>query len=506
MKKSEYYNGNVNIKKAGISQNLTKDEVSEFVKCKNDPIYFIKNYTKIVSLDDGLVLFDMYDYQERMVKEFYDNRFIINLLPRQTGKSTVVGAFLLHYALFNSYKNIGILANKASLAREILDRIKRMYEYLPFFLQVGVSEWNKSNVALGNGSNIMAFATGGDAVRGFTFNCVSGDTKIVICDDKQRIFNINIEDANLPKYTKCCNLHGEYMYYTVYKIKNKINNKEYIGYHSTDNLDDGYMGSGKLIKRAIEKYGIESFQKEYIDIFDNRDDAIALEALLVDKEYTLRNDTYNLNLGGNVRISVGKNNPFYGKTHTNKTKLKLSKIHSGRNTLECDDILVDGVKYNSWYHLKNKLKLSNGEIIKLLEKPGNRFINEELHNIFLTKLNNRREEISYNKSCITYEWLKRPKSEKHKKAISNALKGKSKTKEWVDKVNKNPIKIEKTAKKHRGMKRSAEAKEKMSLAKKGNAAHNKGKVYCYDPNSDKKLLCAEEDIPKGWKRGFRKCN
>lgn len=167
-----YYNGNVNIKKAGVKQNMSVEQQREYARCRKDPVYFCKKYVKIIDLDKGLVLFDMWDFQERMINTFNENRFVINLLPRQMGKTITVAAYLLHYAIFNKHKSIGILANKAATSREILSRIQRMLENLPFFLQPGVVEYNKGNVEFGNGSTLMAAATSSDSIRGFSFNVV----------------------------------------------------------------------------------------------------------------------------------------------------------------------------------------------------------------------------------------------------------------------------------------------------------------------------------------------
>lgn len=166
------YLGNPHLKRANENQSYTEHQVQEYIKCRDDIVYFAKNYVKIITLDHGLQLFHPYEYQERMLKSFEKNRFVINLLPRQTGKTTVVAAYILHYAIFTAEKSVGILANKESTAIEILDRIKRMFENLPKFLQPGVKEYNKKNVKLGNESNVMAFSTSSDAVRGRSFNFV----------------------------------------------------------------------------------------------------------------------------------------------------------------------------------------------------------------------------------------------------------------------------------------------------------------------------------------------
>jgi hypothetical protein len=167
-----YYNGNVKIKKAGVEQKYTPEEIDEYIRCRDDPIYFIEKYVKIISLDEGLVTFEMWPYQEKMIRNFAENRFSISLLPRQMGKTITVAAFLLHTAIFQGHKAIGILANKGATAREILSRIKRMIEGLPFFLQPGVVEYNKGSVEFGNGSSIMAAGTSNDAIRGFSFNVI----------------------------------------------------------------------------------------------------------------------------------------------------------------------------------------------------------------------------------------------------------------------------------------------------------------------------------------------
>ena len=172
LKQNEIYLGNPNLKKVGVPINFTPEQIKEYLKCKADPVYFAKNYCKIVSLDEGLVPFNLYDFQEDMVRRFHNNRFNIAKLPRQTGKSTTVVAYLMHYALFNDNVNIGILANKAPTARELLGRLQLAYENLPTWLQQGIIAWNKGSMELENGSKILASSTSASAVRGMSFNII----------------------------------------------------------------------------------------------------------------------------------------------------------------------------------------------------------------------------------------------------------------------------------------------------------------------------------------------
>ena len=172
MSQNEIYLGNPNLKKANTPVEFSKENVEEYLRCKNDPVYFAKNYVKIVSLDEGLVPFNMYDFQEKLIRNFHEQRFNICKMPRQTGKSTTCVAFLLHYTVFNDSVNIGILANKAATARELLGRLQTAYENLPKWMQQGILSWNKGSMELENGSKILAASTSASAVRGMSFNII----------------------------------------------------------------------------------------------------------------------------------------------------------------------------------------------------------------------------------------------------------------------------------------------------------------------------------------------
>ena len=166
------YLGNPNLKKANVKVEFTQENIEEFIKCKDNPVYFAKNYIKIVSLDEGLVNFNLYPFQEKLINNFHHERFNICKMPRQTGKSTTVVSYLLHYAVFNDNVNIAILANKASTARDLLGRLQLAYENLPKWMQQGVLVWNKGSLELENGSKILAASTSASAVRGGSYNVI----------------------------------------------------------------------------------------------------------------------------------------------------------------------------------------------------------------------------------------------------------------------------------------------------------------------------------------------
>ena len=168
--KNDNYLGNPNIKKDGIVQNWTKDQIKEYALCMKSSVYFVEKYAKIISLDKGLVPFKLYPYQKKMFHKFEKNRFNVVLACRQSGKSVSACGYLLWFALFQPEKSIAILANKGATAREMLARITLMLENIPFFLQPGVKALNKSNSDFSNNSRIIAAATSGQSIRGLSIN------------------------------------------------------------------------------------------------------------------------------------------------------------------------------------------------------------------------------------------------------------------------------------------------------------------------------------------------
>lgn len=303
------------------------------------------------------------------------------------------------------------------------------------------------------------------------------------------------------------------MYYGyVYLITNKINNKKYVGLRASPVFDETYWGSGILIKRAIEKYGKENFFREILHWCDTHTDLIKMEVYELQERKVAKSDEYYNIIDTETPILYGENNGFYGKNHSEKTKNEISIKNSGNTwSLERKE------KYYLWSKSEDCIELKN----RLSEmKKGNPLSEKHRKNIENSFTKERRQKISEEKKLFfqTDEGLiiKKqlsesakerftgiPKSEEHRKKISNATTGKKKP--WVEKINKNPEKIRKTADKHLGMKRSDLAKAKMSLAKKGKPAFNKGKKYFYNPlNPEEKILCFQEEAPEGWVNGIYK--
>ena len=168
--KLKNYLGNPNLKRINMQLNLTEEQVREYVKCSQDPTYFIENYVKIITLDKGFVQIDLYPFQKEVVNDINQNRRVIVKAGRQVGKTTIIVGYILWYILFNQDKTVAILANKAATSREILARIKIAYEALPMWIQQGIKVWNKGDIELENNCRVLANSTASSAIRGFSIS------------------------------------------------------------------------------------------------------------------------------------------------------------------------------------------------------------------------------------------------------------------------------------------------------------------------------------------------
>ena len=267
--KNDGYLGNDKLKKVGVDLPYTEEQVTEILKCTEDPIYFIKKYVKIVNVDLGIVDFDMWPFQEDMVDGFHKNRFSICKMPRQVGKTTTTVGYMLWAVLFNPDYTIGILANKGQLAREILGRLQRAYEYLPLWLQQGIITWNKGNIELENGSKIYAYATSNSGVRGGTYNLIFLDEFAFVPHNMaQEFFTATYPVISSGKTTKVIIVstpNGLNMFYKMWTDaieKRSTYNPIEVHWSSVPGRDDDWKK--ETIRNTSEEQFRQEFETEFI--------------------------------------------------------------------------------------------------------------------------------------------------------------------------------------------------------------------------------------------------
>ena len=273
MPEREAYLGNPNLQKANVEREYTKAEIVEIQKCMDNPVYFIEHYLKIVSIDEGLVPFHMYGFQKEMVDTFHNNRFTICKLPRQSGKSTVIIAYLLHYVIFNPNVNVAILANKSSTARDLLQRLQLSYENLPKWLQQGVLNWNKGSLELENNSKILAAATSSSAIRGGSYNIIFLDEFAFIpANIAEQFFSSvypTITACKTSKLMMVSTPHGMNMFYKLWNDSvHKRNDYKPIEVHWSEvpGRDDKWRE--QTIRNTSEAQFASEFECEFVGSID----------------------------------------------------------------------------------------------------------------------------------------------------------------------------------------------------------------------------------------------
>ena len=305
---TDAYLGNPNLKKINIPQEFTKEQILEYQKCAADPIYFMETYVKIVSLDEGLIPFKMYDFQKEMVGTFHNNRFTICKLPRQSGKSTTIIAYLLHYVLFNPTVNVAILANKAATARDLLGRLQLAYEHLPKWLQQGVMSWNKGSLELENGSKILASSTSASAVRGGSYNIIFLDEfAYVPANVAEQFFSSVYPTISSGKTTKVMIVstpHGMNMFYKLWVDAEEQRN-EYIPIevHWSEVPGRDEEWKAQTIKNTSEAQFNTEFNCEFLG---------SIDTLITPTK--LRTLAYRAPISSNAGLDVHEN-PLEGHTY-----------------------------------------------------------------------------------------------------------------------------------------------------------------------------------------------
>ena len=280
------YLGNPNLKKGHTKTRFTKKQVEEVIKCLDDPKYFISTYLKIVTIDKGLVPFEMYNFQETMVDTFHANRFTICKLPRQSGKSTIIVSYLLHYVLFNDNVNVAILANKSSTARDLLGRLQLAYEHMPKWLQQGVLNWNKGSIELENGSKIVAASTSSSAVRGSTFNIIFLDEFAYVPNNIAEEFFSSvyptISSGKSSKVMIVSTPHGMNMFYKMWvDAENKRNDYVPIEVHWSEVPGRDEKWKEQTIRNTSEAQFQTEFECEFLGSMDTLITASKLKTMPV---------------------------------------------------------------------------------------------------------------------------------------------------------------------------------------------------------------------------------
>lgn len=166
------------IKKAHVKQKWSEEEIEHMLKCADPntgPEYFIKNFFYIQHPTKGQMLFTPFEFQERLLHSYHGFRFNINMMPRQTGKTTTAAGYLLWFAMFNPDSTILIAAHKYTGSQEIMQRIRYAYELCPDFLRAGVTSYNKGSIEFDNGSRIVSQTTTGTTGRGMSISLLYCD-------------------------------------------------------------------------------------------------------------------------------------------------------------------------------------------------------------------------------------------------------------------------------------------------------------------------------------------
>ncbi len=466
LSKKKGYLGNPNLKAVGEQQDFTQEQVEEYIKCRDDLVYFVTKYMRIINVDRGLIPFDLYDYQIKLIKTIEGERFVVVKFPRQSGKSSTLCAYALHYILFNSNVTIGILANKETTAKEILGRIKKAYELLPKWLQQGVQEWNKKSVELENGSKVVAAATSASSIRGLSMNCVTGDTQVTIRENGivktvpiESLIDIGMQTRPISPTRECGFNPIHNKYYRIYnelmkKGKLRESDSSIVGYYELHHVIPRSLGGTDDPENLVSLTAREHFlaHRLLMKFLHGKEKAkmvFACHRMITghQKKYLkLTSRQYEA-----LRLEYSKSCSllYTGRTHSDETKQKISDAHKGRSL---SPETIDKIK-NSHYHQNHPRGYKQ--------------------------------------------------SEEFCKNLSEKLKGRTKSKEHVDKINKNPDKIRKMAEKHRGMIRGPEARANMSAARKGCIAQNIGMKWCYSPSTgERKYVRPDVTLEEGFVFGY----
>ena len=262
--KSLYYKNNECLRNYGINFTYTQEQICEIIKCKADKEYFIKKYCYIINQDIGLIKFNLYKYQKRLLKKITSSKRLIVKAPRQSGKTITMAADILHYVLFNDNKTVAIVAHKATAAKDVLARIKLMYEHLPYWMQQGVRTWNKKNIKLENNNEIITGATTSSSIRGRAISYLYLDefafVSSTLFDEFFKSVYPTVASAKTAKIVMSSTPNGLNHFYKFWtEAIEKINGFKYFAVKWND--IPGRNAAWR--KKTINEIGLEEFRQEF---------------------------------------------------------------------------------------------------------------------------------------------------------------------------------------------------------------------------------------------------
>lgn len=265
---TNFYKSNPKLRAYNVNIEYTEQQVIELYKCIEDPIYFIENYCKIVHVDKGIVPFMPYEYQKRLILDIHNNRFNILKAPRQCGKTTSVAALICWYLLFRANQTIAVLANKDKQAKEVLDRVKFMYENVPLWMQSGVVSWNKTSIELENNNKIVTAATSSSAIRGMSITWAYLDEFAFVRNNLQEEFFTStiptVSSGETTKITITSTPNGYNLFYKIWTDATSKKNEfvpTSVHYSETPGRDEQWAEKQKAVLGELK------FRQEYLTDF-----------------------------------------------------------------------------------------------------------------------------------------------------------------------------------------------------------------------------------------------
>lgn len=191
LRKSPFFRGNISLRKANLNFQYTQEELEEIIKCKNDIIYFANTYCYLKT-ESGKRHIVLRPYQEKLLRNYQNNRFNITLASRQIGKTTTTAIFAAWYTCFNIDKTFGIVAQRETTASEVFAKVKSIVEYLPFFLKPGTYNFSTTSYSFDNGCQAVYRVASIDCLQGGTIDCLYVDEFAYIRNTKAREFWVNV--------------------------------------------------------------------------------------------------------------------------------------------------------------------------------------------------------------------------------------------------------------------------------------------------------------------------